>query len=79
MNIILIITAVILFAVFIKAHSRRKSPARAAIANMVLGTLLLVLVSPLIDSAINIYTMFAALTLGIPGVVVVVAGKVLLG
>jgi len=75
---ILIVTAIVLFAVFLKTHSRRKKPAKAAIINMILGSSSLVLSAAVFSAAVNVYTMFVALTLGVPGTVLVVLGNFLL-
>jgi low temperature requirement protein LtrA len=68
-NVIFIIIAAILLAVFMRAHFRHKSPAKAAVSNMILGAAALVLITPIATVAVNVYTVFAALTLGVPGVV----------
>ena len=75
--LIIIISAIILFAVFLFSHSRHKTPAKAAVANMVLGVLSLVLFAPIVSGAVNIYTVFTVLTLGLPGTVLVILGSVL--
>jgi len=76
--IFLIITALILFAVFLKTHSKHKTPAKAAIVNMLLGTATLILISPLADAPVNIYTMFTVLTLGIPGTILIAIGAIVM-
>jgi len=78
-NLIIIITAIILFAIFFIAHSQHKTPAKSAVANMVLGVLSLVLFAPILSVSVNIYTVFAALTLGLPGTALVVLCSVLIG
>ena len=76
--VILIILAVVLLGAFLVLHSKHKSPAKAAIANMVLGAASLVLIAPLVSAAVNLYTVFTALTLGLPGTLLVALGTVLL-
>ena len=71
LNLVIVITAIILFAVFLSTHSRHKTPAKSAIANMVLGVLSLVLFAPILSVSVNVYTVFTALTLGLPGTALV--------
>ena len=78
MNIVvLVIVAIVLFAVFLKTHSKHKSPARSAIMNMALGVLSLSIVAPLISVTVSVYTVFVTLTLGVPGTLLVVIGNFL--
>jgi hypothetical protein len=70
--IILILSAVVLFSVFLAAHSRHRSPAKSAIVNMVTGVLSLAIIAPIASVAVNLFTVFAALTLGVPGTALVV-------
>jgi hypothetical protein len=78
MNIILLIMiAAVLFAVFLKIHSRHKSPAKAAIANMIIGVLTLAVIAPIASLTVNVYTVFLSLTLGIPGTALVVVTNLL--
>jgi hypothetical protein len=74
----LVIITIILFIVFLKTHSKHKSPAAAAIINMVLGVLSLSIAAPFADAAVNVYTVFTALTLGVPGTVLVILCTTLL-
>jgi hypothetical protein len=76
--IVLIITAIVLFIVFIRTHSRHRRPGFAAVANMALGVGALVLFAPLTSASVNLLTVFAALTLGLPGVALVLLGSVVL-
>jgi hypothetical protein len=69
--LIAIILAVVLFSVFMILHCRHKSPAKAAVMNMLLGVLSLAVSAPLFGAAVNVYTVFTALTLGVPGTVLV--------
>ncbi|MCL2754931.1 MAG: hypothetical protein FWD35_04355 [Oscillospiraceae bacterium] len=73
-----ITTAVILFFAFLSLHSRHRKPAAAACVNMILGAGTLILAAPLAGVAVNLYTLFAALTLGVPGTVAVVLGTLIL-
>ena len=76
--IIAAIVAIALFALFLRVHSRQKRPAKSAILHMSLGSAGLVIAAIVTPVAVNVYTMFAALTLGIPGTVLVVLGNLLL-
>ncbi|MCL2633731.1 MAG: hypothetical protein FWD34_04365 [Oscillospiraceae bacterium] len=78
MIVLVIITAIVLFAVFMKTHSLHKKPLQTAIVNMLLSTGTLLAVSAFLPVNVNIYTMFIALTLGIPGNVLVILGTLLL-
>jgi predicted membrane channel-forming protein YqfA (hemolysin III family) len=66
-TVLLILLAVALFAVFMRAHSRHKTPAKAAVVNMILGVLTLAVIAPILSVAVNWFTVFVALTLGVPG------------
>ena len=66
--LVLILVMIVLFAVFIKTHSRHRFPARIAVANMLLGTVTLAGVSVVFSVTVNFYTTFLSLTLGVPGV-----------
>jgi hypothetical protein len=77
--LIIAVIALVMFAVFLRAHSKHKSPAKAAISNMVLGVLSLALFAPIVSAAVNVYTVFVALTLGIPGTALVVLGSIVFG
>jgi hypothetical protein len=70
--LIIIFFAAVMFTVFLKGHSRHKFPCVSAIAGMTLGVISLVLIAPVVSAAVNVYTVFAALTLGIPGTLLVV-------
>ncbi|MCL2036240.1 MAG: hypothetical protein FWG83_02485 [Oscillospiraceae bacterium] len=65
------VIAVILFALFLKIHSRHKEPSKAALANMFLGVLSLIFVAPLVSASVNFCTVFTSLTLGLPGTTLV--------
>jgi len=70
--LIIIISAVVLFAAFLLLHSRHRKPAAAAVANMVLGSATLALFAPFAGAAVNLHTLFISLTLGVPGTLAVV-------
>jgi hypothetical protein len=70
--LIIIIIAAVLFAAFMLLHSRHRKPAAAAVANMILGAGTLALLAPLTGTAVNLYTLFCALALGVPGTALVV-------
>ena len=74
----LLILGVGFFTFFIILHSRHKKPLPAAIANMVLGISGLILIAAFIPVSVNIYTVFTALTLSLPGVILVALGTLLL-
>jgi membrane protein CcdC involved in cytochrome C biogenesis len=69
--IITILVGLALFILFIKAHSRHKHPAKVAIVNMIFGVLSLAIVAPFVQASVNVYAVFTALTLGVPGAVAV--------
>jgi amino acid transporter len=73
----MIITAITLFIIFMRLHSQHRKPAKAAIANMVLGVSALILIAPLTSVAINVYTVFTVLTLGVPGALLITLAGVL--
>jgi len=77
--LVLIIVGLVLLVMFLIVHSKSKSPAKTAVANMVAGVLSLVLFAPVVSASVNIYTVFAALTMGVPGTALVVLGTVLVG
>jgi len=79
MTVITIITGIILFAVFMRTHSKHRRPALAAIANMLLGTAGLIAASMIFGGIrVNIYTVFAALTLGLPGAAAITIVKLII-
>ncbi|MCL2037278.1 MAG: hypothetical protein FWG83_07855, partial [Oscillospiraceae bacterium] len=63
--LLLIITAIVLFIIFLKTHSKHKKPVQAATANMIMGVVSLVLASSIFSVTVNVYTVFISLTLGI--------------
>jgi len=67
-----------MFAVFISVHAKHKNPLKAAAGNMILGTLSLMLAARIIGVPVNLYTMFTALTLGMPGTVLAAIGTLFL-
>jgi hypothetical protein len=77
--LITVIAALVLFAVFMKLHSRHRKPLKAAAANMVLGVATLLLAASLVSAAIDFRTVFVALTLGVPGTVLVVLETLITG
>ena len=69
---------VILFGFFILIHAKHKSPLKAASANMTLGTISLIAAALTVGAAVNVYTMFVALTLGVPGGVLIAVATLFL-
>jgi hypothetical protein len=71
------VLAIVLFAGFLKLHSRHRRPLKAAVANMILGVSTLILAAPLAEAAVNLYTVFLVLTLGVPGTMLVIVGTLI--
>jgi len=79
MVIAVIVAGIALFSVFMSSHARHRSPARAAVLNMLLGIASLVAAAALFGGIkVNLFTAFAALTLGLPGAGLIVLGSLLL-
>jgi len=76
MLVAVIITGALLFAVFMKIHARHRTPAKAAVFNMLAGTAALCAAAFMFGGIrVNVFTEFAALTLGLPGVALIMLGK----
>jgi len=78
MTAAVIIVGAALFAVFMKTHARHRSPAKAAVTNMLLGAGSLCAASLFLGGiSVNLFTTFAALTLGLPGTALIILGRFL--
>ena len=69
--IIFVILAVVLFAIFTKIHLKHRHTIRIATCNMLLGALSLIGLGLITTVTVNAYTAFVALTMGVPGAVLV--------
>jgi len=79
MTIALIIAGIILVSLFMKTHARHRSPAKAAVVNMMPYTEALFAAAAFFGTVrVNMYTVFVALTLGLPGTCAITLGGLLL-
>ncbi|MCL1831979.1 MAG: pro-sigmaK processing inhibitor BofA family protein [Oscillospiraceae bacterium] len=60
-----------MFTFFMAIHARHKKPLKSAVVSMTTGVAALAVAAYALSVTVNIYTVFAALTLGVPGAVLV--------